>query len=189
MSETNNIRGVSKSGRNVKQTQFYGFRVASDIPRLFVSEHDMTDLDHQGISNEDGAMNPELLYRSRSEEIHGWMENQVFEEVKRKDLPPETNILTIRWIDSWKSGPMGTKQLKSRCVVRGCQEDTERLNTFAPTVSKEMMMMVTSLASSNHWQIEAIDRRLFCNLVNYNEKFTWPLPEKQWETTRPKYGS
>ena len=39
LSDTNNIRGVSKSGRNVKQTQFYELRVASDIPRLFVSEH------------------------------------------------------------------------------------------------------------------------------------------------------
>ena len=157
LSTSNNIRGISKSGRNVKQTQFHGFRVASDIPRLFVSEHDMTDLDHQGISNEDGAMNPELIYRSRSEEIHGWMENNVFEEVRREDLPPETNVLTIRWVDSWKPGPMGTKQLKSRCVVRGCQESTEKLNTYAPTVSKEMMMLVTSLASSYQWQIEAID--------------------------------
>ena len=56
----------------------------------------MTDLDHKGISNEDRAMNPELLYRSRSEEIHCWMEITVYEESKRDYLPPETNILTIR---------------------------------------------------------------------------------------------
>ena len=154
---TSNIRGLSKSGRSVKQTQFYGFRVASDAPRLFVSEHDTADLNHQGTSNEVGAMNPKLLYRSRSEEIHGWMDNGVFDEVRREDLPPNTNALPIRWVEKWQSGLMVTKQLKTLCVVRSSQEDTIYINTYAPTVSKEIMMFVTSLAASHHWQIEAND--------------------------------
>ncbi len=52
---------------------------------------------------------------------------------------------------------MGTKRLKSRCVIKGNQEDTSGLATYAPTVSKEMTMFITSLAAVHRWDIETLD--------------------------------
>ena len=94
-------------------------------------------------------MNPDLLFRSRSEEIKGWKENNVFDEISYNELEPGTKKLSVRWLDSWKQGAMGTLSLKSRCVIKGNQEDTSSLTTYAPTVSKEMTMFITSLAAIN----------------------------------------
>ncbi len=52
---------------------------------------------------------------------------------------------------------MGAKSLKSRCVIKGNQEDTTNLATYAPPVSKETTMFITSLAAINKWKIEALD--------------------------------
>ena len=52
---------------------------------------------------------------------------------------------------------MGTKTIKSRCVVKGNQEDSTNLATYAPTVSKEMMMFVTSISATQKWEIETMD--------------------------------
>ena len=102
-------------------------------------------------------MNPELLLRSQVEEITGWQNNDVYTEVNRKDIPAGTRILNVRWVDSWKSGPMGTKTIKSRCVVKGNQEDATNLSTYAPTVSKKIMMFVMSIAATQRWDIETMD--------------------------------
>ncbi len=47
LTESNKIRGVSKSGKRVKQTQFYGFQVDSNMSGIFFSDHDTTDLDRK----------------------------------------------------------------------------------------------------------------------------------------------
>ena len=62
LSESNNIRGVSKSGRRVKQTQFYGFQVDSNMSGIFFSGHDTTDLDKNNeVEESEIEMNPFLL--------------------------------------------------------------------------------------------------------------------------------
>ena len=158
LTEPNNIRGVSKSGRRVKQTQLYGFQVDSNMSGIFFSDHDTSDLDrNNGVQNTDSEMNPELLMRSRIEEIRGWRSNDEYIEVPRKDIPAGTKILNVRWVDSRKSGLLGTKSIKSRCVVEGNQEDATNLSTYAPIVSKEMMMYVTSISATNKWEIETMD--------------------------------
>ena len=155
LTDSNNIRGVSKLGRRVKQTQFYGLQVDSIMSGIFFSDHDTTDLDRNNkVEEADAEMNPELLLRSRREEIQGWQNNNVYTEMQRKEFPTGSKTLNVRWVDSWISGPMGTKTIKSRCVVKGNQEDTSNLCTYAPTVSKEMMMYVTSIAASQKWEIE-----------------------------------
>ncbi len=124
LSDSNNIRGGSKSGRRVKQTQFYGFQVDSNMSGIFFSDHDTTNLDRNNkIRETDAEMNPELMLRSRIEELRGWRSNDVYTEVARDKLPRGTKIINVRWVDSRKSGPMGTKSLKARCVVMGNQED------------------------------------------------------------------
>ena len=47
------------------------------------------------------------LSLGRIEEIRGCKENDVFYK-----LPEGTKKLNVRWVDSWKSGPMGTKTIK-----------------------------------------------------------------------------
>ncbi len=100
-------------------------------------------------------MNPELLFRSRSNKITGWRGNNVFEKVN--SLETGTKILTVRWVDSWKQVPMGTKTLKSRCVIKGNQENYTNLSTYAPTSTKEMTMFISSVAAINKWDIETLD--------------------------------
>ena len=56
-----------------------------------------------------------------------------------------TKSLNVIWVDSWKQGVMVTKGLKSRCVIQGNQEDTNNLPTYAPAVTKEMIMFITSI--------------------------------------------
>ncbi len=154
---TNNIRGVSKSTRTVRQTQFYGNPISSTTRGIFVCDYDMADLDKMKLTPGEKEFNPDLLYRSRCEEIGGWIENNVFEEVWASDVDPNSTILGTRWIDTWKQGGLGTKILKSRLVAKGNQENSIDLNTYAPTVSKEILMMLASLAATNKWQIESMD--------------------------------
>ena len=49
------------------------------------------------VTREEAEMNPELLLRSRSEEIKGWKENNVFKEINRNELAPGTKVLNVRW--------------------------------------------------------------------------------------------
>ena len=91
LSDSNNIRGVSKLGRRVKQTQFYGFQVDSNMSGIFFSDHDTTDLDRNNkVLETDAEMNPDLLLRSRVEELRGWRSNDVYTEVARDKLPRGT---------------------------------------------------------------------------------------------------
>ena len=154
---TNNIKGVSKSTRNVRQTQFYGNPISSTTRGIFVCDYDMADLDKMKMTRGEKEFNPDLLYRSRCEEIGGWIENDVFEEVWASDVDQNSTVLGTRWIDTWKQGSLGTKILKSRLVAKGNQENSIDLNTYAPTVSKEILMMMASLAATNKWQIESMD--------------------------------
>ncbi len=116
----------------------------------------MNDLDRMRMTQAAKEFNPDLLFRSRCEEISGWVNNNVFEEVYSTDVGTDAVVIGTRWEDSWKQGHLGTKILKSRLVAKGNQEDSSDLNTYAPT-SKEVLMLMTSLASTNRWRIETMD--------------------------------
>ncbi len=129
LTESNNIRIVSKSGRRVKHTQFHGFQVDSKMSGIFFSDQDTTDLDKNNrVKESETEMNPELLLRSRIDEIRGWQNNDVYSEINRREIPAGTRVLNVRWVDSWKSGPIGTRTIKSRRGVKGNQEDATNLS-------------------------------------------------------------
>ena len=79
-------RGVSKSGREIKQVQFYGNPVPSSLSRLFYSEHDAIDFNNVSIECQEAIVHPELLDQSRKNEILGWREYGVYQEVKRGEI-------------------------------------------------------------------------------------------------------
>ena len=80
------VRGASKSGRELKQVQFYGNPVPTSLSRLLFSEHDANDFRNTSIECQDAIVHPEMLDQSRKSEVDGWREYGVYQEVKRADV-------------------------------------------------------------------------------------------------------
>ena len=110
---TDNIRGVSKSTRTVRQTQFYGNPIASTTRGIFVCDHDINDLDRMKMTQAEKEFNPELLFRSRCDEISGWINNDVFEEIFSTDVGSDAVIIGTRWVDSCVTQITTSSQRKS----------------------------------------------------------------------------
>ena len=49
-----------------------------------------------------------------------------------------------RWTDSFKPGHMGLKVLQFRLVAEGNQEDSDSVNTHAPSVLTEIIMLMSN---------------------------------------------
>ncbi len=60
-------------------------------------------------------------------------------------------IIRTRWIDTWKSNTDGTRKIKSRLVVKGCEESASCPTTFAPTASKEVIVLALNVMANKHW--------------------------------------
>ncbi len=80
---------------------------------LFFREHVTTNLNkNKPVLEEDGEMNLELLYRSRTEEIRGWRQNSVLEKIGTEKMPKGTKVFNVRWVDTCRSGTVGTETIE-----------------------------------------------------------------------------
>ena len=84
-------KGTTRSGRQTKQTKFFGNPIASNIRGILTS----SEVDPTVVTAADRKLNPDMISRARSAEIEGWRQFDVFTEVDRKDLPEGSEVIGI----------------------------------------------------------------------------------------------
>ena len=94
-------------------------------------------------------------------ELNQWVNHAVYTIARRTGIP-ESRIMSMRWILSWKEAPQedsGVKA-KARLVVRGFTDpDLLQLRSESPTLSRFSRHMLLQLASSSKWHIEVADAK------------------------------
>ncbi len=105
-------------------------------------------------------------------------------------------IIRIRWIDTWKNMPDGSRGIKSRLVVKGCEESDSCPSTFAPNVSKEVIVLVLNIIASRHWapKTRDIEKAILQSENLEREVYIQPPVEADmpgsvvWRLNRAAYG-
>ena len=64
--------------------------------------------------------------------------------------------ITTRWVLTEKSVE-GVRMVKARLVVRGYEEEASNIRTDSPTVCRENLWLVSTIAVSNKWKIHSMD--------------------------------
>ncbi len=168
------------SRRKKKQTHHFGVPVNRGTRGLFTAEHYNAILETIVVSNEDKITNFEMLMRSREKELEGWTEFHVVREVHIDEIKRKKNVpLLTHWVDNWKVDSLGTRKMKSRLVIKGCQEDPTYRHSNSPTASREMLIMALNIIAKKEWRINTLDvKQAFLQSDDINrEVYVIPPPE------------
>ena len=104
------------------------------------------------------VINQEIVNKSRQAELQGWYEFNVVREVPLEAmLRSNVRPLLTKWVDVWKTDTYGTQKMKSRLCNMGNLEKAERLQTYSPTVSREMTLLSIHIMAVNQWTVKTLD--------------------------------
>ena len=81
-----------------------------------------------------------------------WKQYGIYTEVEDTGQP----AITTRWVLTEKSVE-GVRVVKARLVVRGYEEKASNIRTDSPTVCRESLWLVSTIAVSNKWKIHSMD--------------------------------
>ena len=95
--------------------------------------------------------NPQVL-AAKQKELEKWTEYNVYEEVDNEGQ----ETVSTRWVITEKSDK-DTNTVKARLVARGFEEITTEIRTDSPTICKENLRLVSTIAVSNSWKIHSMD--------------------------------
>ena len=132
----------------------------------------------------------EEVKEAQSNELKRWQEYQVYEEVDDEGQP----AINLRFVITEKT--VGTERtVKARLVAKGYEEDTSDIRTDSPTVSKENIRLMSTIAVANGWHVHSIDVRsaFLQGFEIEREIFVVPPPEaakseKLWNLKKTIYG-
>ena len=93
----------------------------------------------------------EVAY-AQAEEQAKWKQYGVYTEVEDTGQP----AITTRWVLTEKSVE-GVRMVKARLVVRGYEEEASNIRPDSPTVCRENLWLVSTIAVSNKWKIHSMD--------------------------------
>ena len=96
------------------------------------------DPNHGIISQREQIEFWEQIRGAKQDELNSWLENSVMDFVTPQDLPSEANVVSSRWVLTWKLNPDKTiLKPKARLVTRGFEDSSlESLRTDSPTISR-----------------------------------------------------
>ena len=153
-----NRSGTTRSGRLVKQTELFGNPIAKNVKGIINYSESQDAANSITVTKEERQMNKDLILQARQTEIEGWQQYKVFKEIKRDEVPSGATIIQTRFVETWKFLINRSRAIKARLVVMGNQ-DPEKLviSTFAPTVSREIIMMTITMVISNGWELHSMD--------------------------------
>ena len=92
--------------------------------------------------------------QAQNTELHKWSHDNVYDKV---DDDGQDTIST-RWVFTGKQNELGEKSIKARLVARDYEEDSSEIRCDSPTITKENLRLVTSIAASHSWVIHSICR-------------------------------
>ena len=97
------------------------------------------------------ASNNKLWREAMKTEWNAILENDTVEVVQRTaGMKP----IRCRWIFKWKAHEL---RAKARVVVLGFMQDTEHLETFAPTAAHQSIRLIVHKAALNGWDLQQLD--------------------------------
>ena len=99
-----------------------------------------------------GAENSQEVLQAQKNELDKWKEYQVYEEVEDADH----DTITRKWVVTEKKQNR-IFRVKARLVARGFEEDTTKIRTESPTISKENLRLIYTTAVNNSWKLHSID--------------------------------
>ena len=134
---------------------------------------------------------PEVI-TAKEAEMANFIRFEAFEEVEDVGQPR----ISSRWVVTEKQEHDGMKvKIKSRLVVRGFQE-AEHPRSDSPTLSKESLKMMMSIAANEGWKIQSLDvKNAYLQGKKINrEVFVQPpadyaKPGKLWKLLKNVYGT
>ena len=132
--------------------------------------------------------NPQVL-AAKQKELEKWKDYDVYEEVDNEGQ----ETVSTRWVITEKSDK-DTNSVKSRLVARGFEELNTEFRTDSPTICKENLRLVSTIAVSNSWKIHSMDIKAAflqgCPIDR--DVFVQPPKEantsKLWKLKRTVYG-
>ena len=106
---------------------------------------------NMSVSDEDLVKNPELAKAAVLAELLRWIDNTAVQRQSKKDA---WNLLTSRYVFTWKLQTDGTRIMKCRLTVHGFK-DMERgsLDKFSGTASSWGQRAVVATAVQSEWPI------------------------------------
>ncbi len=186
---------TSRFGRSRQPPKFYGNLIHSSIKGL-IGIVTSEEANSYAIKDDESRANSSLITRAREAEIQGWRDFNVMNEVPRAEVPRGFQIIWTIWVDVWKEGEMGRRQVKSRLCVRRNEERIKIGQTFAPTVSRDVLLLSLTVMISNRWKIRSMDvEKAFLQSGSFDRKvFVRPPsesgvePTKVWQLNVTAYG-
>ena len=135
------------------------------------------------------ASNSVEVTHAQAEELAKWKQYGVCIEVEDTGQP----AITTRWVLTEKSVE-GVRMVKARLVVRGYEEEASNIRTDSPTVCKENLRLVSTIAVSNKWKIHSMDVKSAFLQGFPIERVVHVIPPPEaitsnlWELRRTVYG-
>ena len=127
---------------------------------------------------------------AKMKELHSWIENDVYTEVKNKNQ----KAITCRWIITTKMID-GVNITKARLVARGFEDgDLGNCAIDSPTSSKESIRIALAVMSSMEWNCKIIDVKRAFLQGNPLERDVFLKPPKEantdnlWKLKKAVYG-
>ena len=101
-----------------------------------------------------------LWQESMDRENNSIKENDVYEKVKKKNLPKNTNVISGKWV--YKVKPTSTGEVsvyKSRIVARGFQgrHGVDYTETYSPVAGAATIRLILALATSMNLHLRGAD--------------------------------
>ena len=99
--------------------------------------------------------NTDLVKAAVLAEILRWVNN---DSIKRQPRRNAVNLLTSRYVFTWKRGPDSQRYMKCRLTAHGFKDhDAERLDSYSGTISRWGQRAVVATAVNNQWPICSMD--------------------------------
>lgn len=114
------------------------------------------------------------------------------------DLPPDKNVLTSKWVFTWKVNNNKVIKAKARLVVKGYEQraGVDYTELYSPTVAQSTIRALLALAASNNSYVHQIDFKTAFLNGDLEEEVYMEIPEgaqtegegKVWRLYKSLYG-
>lgn len=132
-------------------------------------------------------------HKAISDEYNSMKELNVFELVH---LPPNTHVLTSKWVFTWKLSEGHITRAKARIVAKGYQQrDDEYSEVYSPTISQETLRMLLQYTAQTGAYVHQLDVKTAFLYGSISETIHMRAPDgcedsqgRVWKLLKSLYG-
>ena len=115
---------------------------------------------HRVVTKQELQEYQHLFDAAKLKEFNSWKSNNVMTEVPAPDLSlfENKNVISVRWVITWKKSDTGSSIPKCRLVAKGFEDQqASDVKTDSPTISKQSLMLALQFLVENQWEPMVID--------------------------------